>query len=938
MKTAFIIIFLFISIAVDATTYYVKSKGNDANTGLSDAQAWATVTKLNNRGFSTGDSILFKRGDTFSYLDPLTLKYSNTFYGAYGTGAKPILTTRSSITGWDTPGNWTQAGNIWSMSYTDYQPMRLWISGVEKQRSETTVTASLPWNWTSNILYVYSATNPATAFSNIEGPGNGYTIQILETTDITLENLDIRGGGECIYVRGADNVIINNCNVGLDCGGCGLTAVAYGSINHANNGRISNCTFDSGDRFNDSSFTLEYHNTEDGIRLYFGASGWNIYNNTIKDWGHDGINLDAEVPGYLTSNNLIHNNFVTAPDIDYGRCIEAQGITGTMSGNEIYDNLFYNCPIQNQLNSYGLKFHNNIINIVRQNPIKLGYANGIAIENFGAMVGQFMEIDNNIIANCLDNGIRLAYPPSSIPIQNNFVRNNIIYNCATHISYSVYGINIEASQYDLNNTFQNNLIYLLGRTNIINYKTIHDISVSGFNALNGTDGFVITNNIMGDPLFVDAANGDFHLQAGSPAIGKGLKVTGITTDYEGTTYKNPPSIGAYEYGSTPTSAVIPVYQNSFIDTDTPSLLEMTYNVSLTNIIPSASAFTVQVNSVVRPVNSIAISGIKVLLTLASPVVNGNLVTVAYTMPSTNPLQTTSGGQAVTISAQPVVNNCINVSPTVVITSPINNSSFTALANITVTANALDTDGSISLVEFYNGSIKIGSLSSAPYSFTWNNVPAGTYSLTVIAIDNLNAKTISSAISISVNNGTTSGNQPPVITISNPQKGNKFENPATITIDAVAYDPDGTISKVEFYSGAGKLFEVTLAPYTFTWKDVKAGTYSITAIATDNLNATTTSLPIEFEVGTTIKYDANSEIINLYPNPNDGHFSIEFINPLQKERSEIVITDLAGKQVYNGPITKEELLKQFDLSNIKSGIYIMMIKDNEILVTKKIIKN
>ena len=121
-----------------------------------------------------------------------------------------------------------------------------------------------------------------------------------------------------------------------------------------------------------------------------------------------------------------------------------------------------------------------------------------------------------------------------------------------------------------------------------------------------------------------------------------------------------------------------------------------------------------------------------------------------------------------------------------------------------------------------------------------------------------------------------------------------------------------------------MFELTSAPYSYTWKDVKAGTYSITAIATDNLNATTTSLPIEFEVGANIKYDANSEIINLYPNPNDGHFSIEFINPLQNEKSEIVITDLAGKQVYNGPVSKEETLKQFDLSYIKSGIYILMI--------------
>jgi hypothetical protein len=63
-----------------------------------------------------------------------------------------------------------------------------------------------------------------------------------------------------------------------------------------------------------------------------------------------------------------------------------------------------------------------------------------------------------------------------------------------------------------------------------------------------------------------------------------------------------------------------------------------------------------VNSAARIVNSVSISGTKVILTLASPVAYGDVITVAYTKPSANPLQTTSGGQAATISAQTVINN------------------------------------------------------------------------------------------------------------------------------------------------------------------------------------------------------------------------------------------------------------------------------------------
>jgi hypothetical protein len=86
------------------------------------------------------------------------------------------------------------------------------------------------------------------------------------------------------------------------------------------------------------------------------------------------------------------------------------------------------------------------------------------------------------------------------------------------------------------------------------------------------------------------------------------------------------------------------------------VLEMTYDLTLASIIPAPSAFNVLVNSVARIVNSVSISGNKVLLTLATPVVYGDVITVDYTKPPTNPLQTTSGGQAATLSAQAAINN------------------------------------------------------------------------------------------------------------------------------------------------------------------------------------------------------------------------------------------------------------------------------------------
>lgn len=91
------------------------------------------------------------------------------------------------------------------------------------------------------------------------------------------------------------------------------------------------------------------------------------------------------------------------------------------------------------------------------------------------------------------------------------------------------------------------------------------------------------------------------------------------------------------------------------------------------------------------------------------------------------------------------------------------------------------------------------------------------------------------------------NTPPTVTITAPLSPPTFEAPATITFNATATDANGTISKVEFYNGTLKLGEDLTSPYSYTWTNIPAGTYSITARATDNANASTTSTAISVKV-------------------------------------------------------------------------------------------
>lgn len=105
------IFFIHLTFLGFSATYYVSSSGNDSNSGLSTSLPWKTLAKVNGSTFVPGDQILFERGDTF--YGSLTIGQSGTsssriVYGAYGTGANPIITGLTEVTSWTNLGS-----NIW---------------------------------------------------------------------------------------------------------------------------------------------------------------------------------------------------------------------------------------------------------------------------------------------------------------------------------------------------------------------------------------------------------------------------------------------------------------------------------------------------------------------------------------------------------------------------------------------------------------------------------------------------------------------------------------------------------------------------------------------------------------------------------------------------------------------------------------------------------
>jgi hypothetical protein len=101
----------------------------------------------------------------------------------------------------------------------------------------------------------------------------------------------------------------------------------------------------------------------------------------------------------------------------------------------------------------------------------------------------------------------------------------------------------------------------------------------------------------------------------------------------------------------------------------------------------------------------------------------------------------------------------NQPPTVTLTSPTNGSSFTVPATVTVSASASDADGTISKVEFYNGTTLLYTDTAAPYTYTWSSVAAGTYAVKAIAYDNVGASKSSTTATITVSTSTSTSTIP-----------------------------------------------------------------------------------------------------------------------------------------------------------------------------------
>ncbi len=934
---------------VSAADYYVRNGGDDQASGTSDATAWATIEKVN-AIFPTlkpGDRILFKRGDIF--LGTLRIKASGTsaspiIIGAYGTGNNPVITGFTTITSWNSEGNGIYSATISAEALTNM----VLIDGEQYAMGR----------WPDNGYRIYQTANSNKSITDNE----------------LLQSPDWKGA----------EVVIRKNDWSLD--RCIITNHSGGTLSYTSMGTDQDALVQHGYFIQNHLNTLDqfgewFHDVGQGkIYFYFGSkdpSTLKVEVATLKNLAHnagkDYITIE-NLHFRGSSDNLIE--FVD-PANDFITIRNCQILFAGQDGINLWGNNGYlNKNTISSANQTGIQIigtkHRILDNVIEKIGLEEGqafYGNqaiGIIVNNNDC------QVKNNIIRYVGYSGIKLSSIATVVTIQNNFLHDILltlndgggIYTAREGISRMIDGNiilrvigNTAGTPYP--GRYIARGIYLdVNSTNaFVTNNTVADCNEAGYmihraqkNRIENNTGFnngygMYYQNSSGSSIRENRMNGNLFISKGAeqPA----LKLFSVSDDLIlfGTADNN-------HYAR-------PVADDNTIHTYSPATgnkkrtLADWKSFSGQDKNSKKSAVTVSDTSKIQFHYNATTSGRVIML--SQPMVDvtgkkytGSLTLQPYTsvvlMPDPNPytpLSPVFSGATVENSTPTVIAMSYNINMASVIP---------ALSAFTVTVNG--TGRAVSSVSVQGNRVLLtlaskvthGDVIVLSYTKPSSNPLQSAEGVHAASITSHSVKNNCQAPAPDpptapdpgpVPDPTPPGvqNKPPVVTIATPAKGNLYTCPATIVVDVTAHDSDGTISSIVLYNGTTVLGESDCS-CSFTLKDLSEGVYEIYAIVTDNHNASTKSATLTFQI---LSPPEMTGEIDIYPNPNDGRFTLNFSNPDEYERYQLSVASQHGMIVFNDELMNDQLTRHYDLSHLKPGIYVVIVSAGRVLATQRFIK-
>lgn len=943
MRSILFVLFVCFLQAANATTYYFSAVSGDdsrtSNQARNSSTPWKSLSKLNAifSSLQPGDAVLLKRDETFYgsiIVNKSGTSGSPVTIGAYGSGNKPVITSLVKLTSWVSKGN-----------------------GIYESYNSSLGAAV-------KTVLINGAPQELGRFPNSDASNKGYSMFDAYSGTTSITDYDLKSTpnwtGAHLVIRSRRWIIDKNLITSHSGNKISYKATSQYAPHNKQGYFIVN-SIKTLDKFGE----WYYNSSTKKLSVYFGSNSPSSY--FVQATTKDNLVSSAKFSNVVFDNLTVRGANASGFSIKFGSNMKINNCDVLFSGEFGISATFHpSFKVENSTISYsnfggiflGYSGDNAVI---RNNKITNTYTfAGMGANGDSKGIGIFSFGNNSIIEynQIINTGyIGISFNGDYVTIKNNFIDNFCITKDDGSGIYTYTGY--------VNTTRR-------GR------KVIGNVIINGKGAWEGTS---LPVHYMANGIYLDT--GVSGVEVSDNTIGNCITQGIYLHNAHDIVIRNNTvfnsgqrQLSMIENANKPKIRNCPVTNSIFFSNDAKSKI-----VSRVSDDGNAALFgKFSGNYYARPLDDYALEFLQKiqsaepnarLLSFVNPVrfeYNGTKVAKTISL-NDNYTDVKNNKYSRSLTLQPFTSVVLiksNISsaensslPIVDITRPALNTSFNTGESIIISAKATKNKGSISKVEFYEGSTLLNTQYAAPYGYSWRDAPAGKHKITAKAFDN-NGHTTSKNVTISV--AATSSN--PKVSIKNPNHNSSYRAGATINISANASDAGGFIKKVEFYKGATLLTTQQYPPYSWNWKNVGAGNYTIIAKATDNSGHVTTSAGVHISVKKTSKKSsdgsdslnivsksdtANSQLalsnkidnlpfdFRLFPNPAVNTIKVSFNNTKFNQKAILSVQSISGSTLKSLSLILSGNTAEIDISSLPSGIYIMKLTGSNFAINKKFVK-
>lgn len=644
-KLIFATLLLLVTAALNATEYYVATNGNDSNPGTI-SQPWRTWQK----GFSTisaGD-VLYIRGGNYT--------------GMYGSGHGVNISSRDG----------SSSAKITVMAYPGEVPVLDCSSLSSSAGVNFGILMRSCDHWVIKGLTVKNVRE----YNNLSKSSGGSPTagwELGNCTNITLDQCVVTACGNGFTLNGTVyDIKYINCD-------------AYSNYDYYDGGGLANGF--NGNVRGSSTITYEgcraWSNSDDGWDNY-GGSGYMTYKNCWafrngKDVPTVG-NGDGFKLGYDASFTELPNSQRTLYN-----CISADnylmGFDEGMDQPTGMDMALYNCVAYKNVRDYGFRFYKTTGTARTTLKNNISYGNRVDYQGrsvntsdhntWDAGAPAFSDADfANIDMTQLK---RSRKPDGSLPDVEfaHLASGSDMINAGVSVGLPFSGTAPDLGAFESGMgapatpsiilAYQSSSIKSVNPSQV---ETVYNLNVSTTVVPAASCFEVKVNNVTRSISSLSVSGKNVYLNLSSP-VKYGETVTLSYTKpsqnpLQCTGGTQAETIASKSVTNSLSAPVAPAYNGSAVNSSAANKIVMSFGENLATIIPAVSAFAVKVNGTASTIESVSIADKTAILTLQANLKYGDNITVSYTKPSTNSLQSVSGGIVANITSQAVTNNILVV--------------------------------------------------------------------------------------------------------------------------------------------------------------------------------------------------------------------------------------------------------------------------------------